>query len=73
MWILLENGMKIDYGDECYDSLLDKWYNMNHSDVFGKEYNEEFHVPMRRKIHDVEELFTSYNTTQQAHYKTDAS
>jgi hypothetical protein len=62
MWVLLENGMRIDCGDEAYDSILDEWGNMAQSDVFGKEYNEEFHVPMRRKINTIEELFTSYNT-----------
>ena len=62
MWILLENGMKIDYGDECYDSSADKWDDMNQSDIFGKEYNAEFHLPIRRKINTMEELFTSYNS-----------
>ena len=63
MYILLEEGMIINYGDECLDQGTLIWDDMNTSGFIGfnAPYRKD-HLPMRRKINTIEELITSYNT-----------
>jgi hypothetical protein len=62
MYILLEEGMLIDYGDEALDADGLNWEQMSDGFLgFGEPYRKD-HFPMRRKINTVEELFASYNT-----------
>ena len=61
MYILLELGMKIDYGDECLDADAYGWEPLSNIFCgFGDMYRAD-HLPMRRKIETLEELFTAYN------------
>jgi len=62
MYILLEPGMVIDFGDEVLDADGLQWESMSDGFCgFGEPYRKD-HFPMRRKINTMEELFTSYNT-----------
>jgi len=64
MYILLEEGMKIKFGDEHLDDKSLEWEDMDGFLFFGHSYQESFHVPIRRKINTIEELITSYNNSK---------
>lgn len=60
MYILLEPGMKIDFCDECLNEEATDWEPLNQSFIdFQRPYRED-HLPMRRKIETVDQLFTAY-------------
>jgi len=62
MWILLEEGMTIERGDEILGDNRLSWEPISDEFCgFGEPYRN-YRFPMRRKINTIEELFTSYNT-----------
>jgi hypothetical protein len=61
MYILLEEGMIINFGDECHDIGSGEWEDLGPNFCGYNEPYRKDHVPMRRKINTVEELFTAYN------------